>query len=358
MTAPLGNLKVVDFSALLPGCYASMVLADLGAQVTRIEAKHRPDLIKEMSPRIGDSSAWYQVLNRNKKIIALDLKDKNDHARAWQLCMSCDVVLEGFRPGVMARLGLDYETLRQSKPDLIYCAISGYGQNGPYAKRAGHDINFLALSAVNSFGSRDALPSLHGVQIADICGGALYAVIAILTALLHRQQTGAGQYLDVALFDTAMALVSAPLAQFLAAGKLPQADAELLNGGSPYYNHYQTSDGRWLSVAAIEPQFRQTFATTLDLPATADPAELKQLIATKIKTKTLAAWQEIFSNKDCCVEPCLHGDELAAHAQCQARQMLVAVANGHGSQQLQVAHPVKYSTITPRYAHTGGMYGA
>lgn len=356
MSAPLHKLKVLDFSTLLPGCYASMLLADLGAQVTKVEAKHRPDLIKEMPPRLGESSAWYQVLNRNKKIITLDLKDKNDYAIALQHATSCDVVLEGFRPGVMTRLKLDYETLRKDKPNLIYCSLSGYGQTGSYAHKAGHDINFLALSAIGALGSSKAMQALHGVQVADTCAGALYAIVAILTALLHRQNTGEGQYLDVAMLDTTMALAAAPLSRFLAAGDAPQVDAELLNGGSPFYQHYQTSDGRWLSVAAIEPQFRQTFAKTLDLPTIDDNAQLKQIITDKIKTKTLAAWQDIFANKDCCVEPCLNSAELAAHPQCQARSMIVAVPDGKGDTQQQVAHPIKYSTITPRYAHTGGAH--
>ncbi len=356
MSAPLGELKVLDFSTLLPGCYTAMLLADLGAEVTKIEAKHRPDLLKEMSPRVGNSSAWYQVLNRNKKIIKLDLKDRHDREIARQQVAACDVLLEGFRPGVMARLGFDYATLRRDKPDLIYCALSGYGQTGSYARRAGHDINFLALSAIGALGSRTAMPALHGVQVADICAGSLYAAVAILTALLHRQRHGEGQYIDVSLLDTTIALAAAPLSAYLTTGKLHQPDGELLNGGDPFYQHYQTSDGRWLSVAAIEPQFRQIFAATLDLPATDDNVQLKKIIAEKIKANTLAAWQNVFATKDCCVEPCLNSGELVAHPHCQAREMIVAVPDGQGNTQPQVAHPIKYSTFTPRYAHTGGTH--
>ena len=355
MSAPLHDLKVLDFSTLLPGCYASMLLADLGAQVTKVEAKHRPDLLKAIAPRLGDSSAWYQVLNRNKHTLSLDLKHKDDYETARQQAAQSDVVLEGFRPGVMARLGLDYETLRKDKPDLIYCSLSGYGQTGTYAQRAGHDINFLALSAIGSLGSRDAMPSLHGVQIADICAGSLYAAFAIITALLHRQRTGEGQYIDVSLLDTSIALAAVPLSNFLTTGKLHRPDGELLNGGDPFYQHYETSDGRWLSVAAIEPQFRQVFSDTLALPTTDDPKNLQKIIADKIKSKPLAAWQKIFASKDCCVEPCLDAAELTDHPQCQAREMIVAVPDGKGTQQ-QVAHPIKYSTFTPRYAHTGGTH--
>ena len=358
MSVPLCELKVLDFSTLLPGCYTSMLLADLGAEVTKVEAKHRPDLLKEMTPRIGDSSAQYQMLNRNKQIISLDLKNSGDKKIARQLAAECDVLLEGFRPGVMARLGLGYETLRNDKPDLIYCALSGYGQTGSYAPKAGHDINFLALGAIASLASRTARPALHGIQIADICAGSLYAAVAILTALLHRQRTGEGQYIDVALLDTSIALAAVPLSAYLTTGEPPQPEGELLTGGDPFYQHYQTSDGRWLSVAALEPQFRQIFAAALDLPASDDDdkAQLQQIIAEKIKTKTLTAWQAVFAAHDCCVEPCLDSAELTTHPQCRARQMIVAVPDNKGGTQQQVAHPIKYSTFTPRYAHTGGMH--
>ncbi len=356
MPTPLRETKVLDFSTLLPGCYASMLLGDLGAEVTKVEAKHRPDLLKNMTPRVGDSSAWYQVLNRNKKITRLDLKHKTDYEAARQQISTCDILLEGFRPGVMTRLGLDYHTVRHIKPDLIYCSLSGYGQTGTYASKAGHDINFLALSAISTLGSSNSLPALHGVQIADICAGALYAVTAILTALLHRQRTGEGQCIDVSLLDTSIALATAPLSDYLAAGKLSQPDGELLNGGDPFYQHYQTSDGRWLSVAALEPQFRHVFAATLALPAVDDNVRLQKIIATKIKSKPLQHWQNVFAAKDCCVEPCLDSAELLAHPQCQAREMIVAVPDGKGGTQQQVAHPIKYSTLTPRYAHTGGTH--
>lgn len=356
MAVPLCELKVLDFSTLLPGCYTSMLLADLGAKVTKVEAKHRPDLLKEMTPRLGNSSAQYQMLNRNKKIINLDLKNSSDKKTARQLAADCDVLLEGFRPGVMARLGFDYETLRNAKPDLIYCALSGYGQTGSYAPKAGHDINFLALSAIATLGSTATPPALHGIQVADICAGSLYAAVAILTALLHRQRTGEGQYIDVALLDTSIALAAVPLSTYLTTGKLAPPEGELLTGGDPFYQHYQTSDGRWLSVAALEPQFRQIFAAVLDLPASDAKAQLQQIIAAKIKTKTLAAWQAVFAEQDCCVEPCLDRAELASHPQCRARQMIVAVPDGKGGTQQQVAHPIKYSTFTPRYAHTGGMH--
>ena len=350
---PLSGFTVVDFSPLVPGCYASMVLADLGARVVKIEAKNRADLLKEMQPKVGDSSAWYQVLNRNKEVMALDLKeDPAEKEQLLQLIKTSDVVIEGFRPGVMNRLALDYDNLRQLNNQLIYCSISGYGQTGPYADRAGHDINFLAMSGINALAEGE--PPVAGIQISDVCGGALYAVVAIMTALLHRQRSGEGQYLDVSLFDTSVSLATAPLANYLTTQQQP-VDKILDGKTNPCYGHYRTADNRYLSVGAIEEKFRATFCATLDLP---DNSGLtREVIAQKIASKTLDDWQKIFSKVDCCVEANLNIDELIGHQHCQTRQLLVAVPTVNGKQ-LQVAHPVKYSTFRPRYDFVGGTNNA
>lgn len=301
-----------------------------------------------MPPQVDGVSSWYQVLNRNKKILALNLKDTTDRKKAEELVKQADVVLEGFRPQVMQRLGFDYTSLSKIKPGLVYCSLSGYGQSGSYAQKAGHDINFLALSSINSFSSGGS-PPLMGVQIADVCGGALYAVVAILTALLHKQRTGEGQYIDVSLLDTSIALAAAPLSKFLAAGIIPRPNDDLLNGGS-YYGYYQTRDRRYLSVAAIEPKFRQVFAATLGLA----PTEMDRgLVAAKIKSKTLKEWQEIFKDKDCCVEASLNCDEMFSHPFCQEREMVAKVPH-RNCRQKQIAHPVKYSTFKPVYRNAGG----
>ena len=349
---PLSGFTVVDFSPLVPGCYASMVLADLGARVVKIEAKNRADLLKEMQPKVGDSSAWYQVLNRNKEVIALDLKDTPaDRKQLLQLVKTSDVVIEGFRPDVMRRLALDYGNLRQVNDQLIYCSISGYGQTGPYAERAGHDINFLAMSGINALA--EGQPPVAGIQISDVCGGALYAVVAIMTAIVHRQRSGEGQYLDVSLFDTSVSLATAPLANYLATQQQP-ADKILDGKTNPFYGHYRTADGRYLSVGAIEEKFRAVFCATIGLP---DSGLTREVIAKKIAGKTLDQWQKIFSKVDCCVEANLTIDELIAHQHCRERQLLVPVPTADG-EQLQVAHPVKYSSFRPRYDFVGGTKNA
>ena len=349
---PLTGFTVVDFSPLVPGCYASMVLGDLGARVVKIEAKNRADLLKGMQPKVGDSSAWYQVLNRNKEIVALDLKDDPaDKERLLELVRTSDIIIEGFRPGVMHRLALDYDNLCQINDQLIYCSISGYGQTGPYADRAGHDINFLAMSGINAFAEGE--PPVAGIQISDVCGGALYAVVAIMTAIVHRQRSGKGQYLDVSLFDTSVALATAPLANHLATQQKP-ADKILDGKTNPFYGHYRTADDRYLSVGAIEEKFRKNFCATLNLP---DSGLTREAIAKKIASKTLDDWQKIFGKVDCCVEANLNIDEPINHQHCQARELLVSVPTDSG-QQLQVAHPVKYSNFRPRYDFVGGTNNA
>ncbi|MDE3269525.1 MAG: CoA transferase, partial [Pseudomonadota bacterium] len=331
--------------------YASMVLGDLGAQVYKIESKTHPDLLKSMQPQVSQGvSTWYQALNRNKSIIPLDLKDPQDHARALELVRKADILLEGFRPKVMERLGLGYQQLRKIKPDLIYCSISGYGQQ---TTRAGHDINFIALSGLNSFsGAANTPPPLSGMQIADVGAGSLYAVVGILTALWHRQQTGEGQYLDVALLDTTIALATAPLSKFLAASTLPQQGDDILNGGS-IYGYYETQDGRYISVGSLEEKFRRQLATCLGLPQLG--LQDREVLQQKFKSKTFASWRKIFADQDCCVEPSLNCAETFALQHCQDRGLVVAVpTNVSNDTQPQVAHPVRYSTIKPQYKHTGG----
>ena len=183
----LSDVKILDLSTLLPGPYASMMLADLGAQVLRVDSPTRVDLVRELPPKIGDSSAAHQYLNRSKKSIALDLKQPEAIEIIKSLVKEYDVVLEQFRPGVMDRLGIGYKALKSINPKLIYCAITGYGQTGPYKDRAGHDLNYLAIAGISSYSKRKAQsPIPQGIQIADIAGGSLHSVIGILTALRHR----------------------------------------------------------------------------------------------------------------------------------------------------------------------------
>ena len=207
MTGPLTSLKVLDFSTLLPGPYASMMLADMGAEILRVESPSRLDLVRFLPPMDGDTSASHAFLNRGKRSLALDLKKEGAVDIIKALIKEYDVVLEQFRPGVMDRLGLGYAVLSELNPSLIYCSITGYGQTGPYKSRAGHDINYLALSGVSSYsGRKGERPPPLGVQVADVAGGSHHAVMGILAAVINRQQTGKGQFVDVSMTDAAFAM--------------------------------------------------------------------------------------------------------------------------------------------------------
>lgn len=363
-TGPLGGLKILDFSTLLPGPFATQMLADLGADVIRIESPTRPDPIRRMPPAMHGQSGVHAWLNRNKRSLALDLKHPDGASVVQRLVGAYDIVVEQFRPGVMARLGLGYEQLREINPALIYCSITGFGQSGPWRDRAGHDINYMALSGVASYVSEHQ-PTPLGVQVADIGGGSLHAVVAILAALAHRDRTGEGQYLDVSMTDAAFSLNAMAGAAYLCGSEPPSCGSGRLNGGS-FYGYYRTADGRFFSVGSLEPQFFGAFSTAMGHPewidlrdqGTAHAAErLKSSIADAFACKTFDHWCAVFSNVDCCVEPVLTLDEAARHPQLEARAMLVDVPTQAGPAYRQAAHPVRFSATKPAYRHAGVTLG-
>ncbi len=366
MTGPLASLKILDFSTLLPGPFGSMILADLGAEVLRVEAPHRPDITRAFPPLEGGISAWHALLNRSKRSIALNLKQPEAVTVVKRLVQNYDIVLEQFRPGVMDRLGVGYETLQQVNPALIYCALTGYGQTGPYRDRAGHDINYLSLAGVMSHTGRKADgPTPLGVQIADVGGGSFGAVMGILAAVIHRQQTGEGQFVDISMFDTSLAWNALASAQYLVGGENPEPESGRLNGGS-FYDFYATSDGRYLSVGSLEPKFWRSFCQAIERPDLVEQGHspdleiqqsLKREIQKTIAARPLAAWLDIFAEVDACVEPVLTVEEVVEHPQTQARQMLVDVPRLDGTTQRQVASPYKFSRSQPAYKHTGVTLG-
>ncbi len=358
---PLAGLKVLDFTTLLPGPFATMTLADLGAEVVRVESHTRVDPVRKLAPVTDGISAAHGYLNRNKRSLALDLKQAAGVEIVRQLVKEYDIVVEQFRPGVMTRLGLGYEALREVNPALIYCSVTGYGQTGPYRDRAGHDLNYLSIAGLASHTGRDA-PLPLGVQVADIGGGSLYAGIAILAALAHRNRTGEGQHVDVSMTDAAFSWHAGAGAAFLAGGAEPGYGTERLNGGS-YYDYYETSDGRHFSVGSLEPQFMQAFCDAMGHPewvplaAMKDQTDLKQRIAAVFRSKTFAAWQAVFIAVDCCVEPVLTLDEATRHPHMVDRSMVVDVPSTGARSVRQAAHPVRYSATSPVYRHGGEPLG-
>lgn len=368
MTHALSGLKVLDFSTLLPGPFASLYLADMGAEVIHIESASRPDLIRLFPPYANGQATSHSYLNRNKQSITLDLKSPESIQLIHEKITDFDIVLEQFRPGVMQRLGLDYASLAKINPRLIYCSITGYGQTGDYQQRAGHDINYLALSGIAGHSGRQAGgPPPLGIQVADVAGGSLHALVGILSAVIERQRSGLGQYIDISMTDCAATLNNMAASAVLAA-QLPQyAEQSYLNGGS-YYDYYETADGRYLSVGSLEPQFMQGLAQILDLPillekgTSLDPQDhiqVKQAIQAKIKAQNFATWQHIFAQHDVCVEPVLTLDEALHSPLAKQRGWTVNVPiQGNATQtETQLACPIKFSRSKMRYDYIGQALG-
>lgn len=369
MSLPLAGLKVLDFTTLLPGPYATQLLADMGAEVLRVESPTRPDLVKFMPPFVGTGkdrvSAAHATLNRNKKSIALDLKKEGAAEIVHKLVAEYDIVLEQFRPGVMQRLGLDFASLQKIQPKLIYCSITGYGQTGPLKDRAGHDINYLALSGLASFSGRaDTGPVLSATQIADVAGGSHNAVMAILAAVIQRSITGTGQHLDISMSDAAMALSTMFGSNAIASGEDPSCGREMLNGGL-FYDYYQTADGRHISIGSLEPNFAMALLTVLDLGdwknkiANQDygvQQALKSAISEKVKNQTLAHWQTEFAKVDACVEPVLSMNEAFEHPHFIARGMITEAEDEAGTAIKQISTSLPFKSQAPYTS--GGKLGA
>jgi len=366
MQGPLSSLKVLDFSTLLPGPFASLLLADMGAEVLRIESPTRLDLLRVMPPLDQGVSASHAYLNRNKRSLALDLKRPEAVEVVKRLVVEHDIVLEQFRPGVMDRLGLGYEALKAINPKLIYVAITGYGQTGPYRERAGHDINYLALAGLAShMGRKDSGPLPLSFQIADIAGGSLHGVIGLLAAVIARQQTGLGQFVDISMTDCVFSLNALAGAGALAAGVEPQPEAHMLNGGS-FYDHYRSREGRWFSVGSLEPAFMQALCEALGRPELArhglpsqpaDQTALKHELKIEFERRSFNELEGLFAGIDACVEPVLSFFEALQHPQLQARQVVTQVPRGDGTSQPQMACPVKFSTGLPEPRHIGVSVG-
>ncbi|EKD50794.1 MAG: hypothetical protein ACD_62C00426G0003 [uncultured bacterium] len=311
-------------------------------------------MLRDMEPREGAVSVAYGAVNRSKRSLGLDLKKSDAQTIIGRLIQKYDVLVEGFRSGVMSKLGLGYETLKELNPALIYCSITGYGQTGPYSDRAGHDINFVALSGSASYtGRKESGPLPLGTQMSDLAGS-YNAALGILAAVVSRKLTGRGQHIDVSMSDGMLALNVIAGAGFAALGLEPDYEDSILNGGGTY-DYYQTCDGRYFSVGCLEPKFfkRLCEAAGCQNKNTVTKKELKNIF----KTKTFDEWREIFANSDACVEPVLKFSEVAEHPHFKARGMFVPVDKRDGNTQRQIAFPVKFSGNGTDYKHVGPTPG-
>jgi len=345
----LKEVRVLDLSRLLPGPFLTMVLADMGADVVKIEDPKLGDYLRAFPPAKGGMAGRFLAVNRGKRSCTLDLKDARQRDTFLAMVEKADVIVESFRPGVMAKLGLDYATLAARNPGIVVCSISGYGQTGPYTHRAGHDLDYIALAGVLAMtGPAQASPQMPGVQIADLAGGALWSATAILGALVGRYRTGKGAHLDISMTEGALALLAAEIGN-MDCGARPTRGAETLNGGLACYGVYRTRDDRYLAVGALEPKFWLALNAAIGRPPVAaeliaNPAEQARIrgeLAQIFATKTAAEWATILAPHDCCVEIVTELDELQAHPLHQEREVFFTIDGGAGvGPVLQVRTPV------------------
>lgn len=347
----LHGLKILDLTRLLPGAVATMMLGDFGAEVLKIEEPGTGDPARQSRAGIKKTGGYFLATNRNKRSLTLNLKSEEGRAIFLKLAAEADVVIEGFRPGVMARLGLSYETLREHNPRLIYCALTGYGQDGPYKHKPGHDANYLSTAGVlGVIGPKDGPPVLPGVQLADLAGGSLHSVIGILLALQARAQTGVGQFVDVSMTDAALALMYIPFASYLANEAQPPRGNDGLSGKYACYQIYETQDGRYLSLGALEPKFWQTACQVLghtdfiaqQFSGAAQPEMIAALRAT-FKTKTAAEWLAAFDSVDTCIALINDMAEMLTDPQIRARGMIAELEHPTEGVLKQIAPTVKLS---------------
>lgn len=315
---PLAGVRVVELAGIGPGPFAAMLLADLGADVVRVDRPGGGGLA--VNPA-------YDVTNRNKRSVLLDLKSAGGPARVLDLVERADVLVEGFRPGVAERLGVGPAACHARNPRLVYGRMTGWGQAGPLAHTAGHDIAYIAVTgALGMIGAPDGPPAVPANLVGDYAGGSLYLVIGVLAALQHARATGAGQVVDAAIVDGTAHLTAMIHGMMAAGGWQDRRGANLLDGGCPFYGTYETSDGQYMAVGALEQQFYDTFTELLGIadraPARKDLArwgELREAVAERFRTRTRAEWTEVFEGTDACVAPVLSLREAPEHPHLAAR---------------------------------------
>jgi alpha-methylacyl-CoA racemase len=350
MSRPLAGLRVLDLTRLLPGGFATMLFADLGADVLKIEEPGKGDYIRWMEPFKGGMSAGHLALNRGKRSMTLNLKTEAGCEVLLRLVKDADVLIESFRPGVMDRLGVGYERLSGGNPGLVYCAITGYGQDGPYAQRAGHDMNYLGFGGVlDIMGPRDGGPAVAGVQIADVGGGGLMAAVGILAALRERDATGNGRFVDISMLDGAVSWLGFHAAGFFMDGVVPVRGQMRLSGRLACYRTYACSDGKYVTVGALEPQFWAALCKALGVPEfierhTAPPDEqdaMGERIQEILSTRTRAEWVTELADLDACFGPVNDMREAFADPQVVARGMRTEVPTSEGPAAV-VNNPIRF----------------
>jgi crotonobetainyl-CoA:carnitine CoA-transferase CaiB-like acyl-CoA transferase len=357
MVMALDGIKILDMSRLAPGPHCSMLLSDFGADVTLVEAVPGASAKLGGENRGGEAAeraAAYNALGRGKKSIALNLKEDAAREIFYRLVKDADVVMEGFRPGVVKRLGVDYETLSKINPRIICCSLSGFGQTGPYSNLVGHDINYISIGgALGVIGRPGTPPAIPVNVVADFAGGGLTAALAICLAIIARERTGRGQDIDIGMSDGVLSLMTSAFSGFFSNGRPIRPGESMLNGAVPWYNTYQCSDGRWFSIGSIEPHFFEALCRVLGTEEflgrqheSAVHPEMQAKWTAIFKTKTADEWMEITSKYDICAAPVLEMENVVTNPHNLARGMVVEVDSPVGK--------VKQIGIGPKLSDTPG----
>lgn len=370
----LQGVRILDLTRLLPGGYATQLLGDMGAEVLKIEDPWQGDYQRWSEPHFEGTqeSVTFWGLNRNKKSMILNLKTERDKQVFLKLLQSYDIVLEGFRPGVMDSLGLGYEKLKEVNPGVIMCSISGYGQDGPFKLRAGHDLNYTAIAgSLGLGGAAGGAPAMSAVQIADVGGGALMSVVGILTAFISRQKTGSGQYIDISMMDSVVSWMTMLFMQLEANAPDLKRGETRLGGGEICYNVYKTQDEKYMSLGALEPKFWKTFCEIVGRPELVPQQfsrnpEIKAEVEEIFKTRTRGEWVEIFADKDVCCEPVLDINEVKDHPQVAHRRLFTTLIHPEVGEVNVIRNPISFTyessvedQLPPEYGeHTGEILEA
>lgn len=362
--APLSDVRILDLTRLLPGGYCTLLLGDLGADVIKVEDTGAGDYVRWAPPfygsdehtPLGTRSALYLSLNRNKRSVRLDLKSEGGREALLRLARDADVLVESFRPGVLDRLGVGYEQLSAANPALVYCPITGYGQDGPNRDRAGHDQNYLGLNGVLGLtGDADGPPIQAAGQIADLGGGGLMAAVGILAALNEARHSGRGQVVDVSMTDGSLSWLAMVAGQYLCDGVVPKRGELPLAGRIICYRPYEAADG-WVSCGALEQKFwaawcngvgrEDLISHQFDAPGSDAHREAQEIF----RQRTRAQWKAFNDEHDCCIEPILEFDEVLASEQVVEREMVVSYEQPELGEVRQLGVPIKLSR-TPGGVH-------
>ncbi|MDD4802154.1 MAG: CaiB/BaiF CoA-transferase family protein [Syntrophomonas sp.] len=356
MSMPLEGIKILDLTTMLPA-YCSMTLGDYGAEVIKIEQPGTGDSSRRVKPLINDTNGRFLILNRNKKSLTLNLKTEKGKEIFYCLAGEADVIIEQFRPGVARKLGIDYDTIKDINPRLVYCSITGYGQDGPYAFVAGHDINYLSYAGILGMtGKKGDDPAIPGIQVADMCGGILMAVNGILLALMARHKTGQGQYIDIAMLDGVLSCHTIAAGDYFTSGAIPGPETTRLNGKYACYSVYKTKDGKFISMGALEPHFWRRicefFGKEEYITIQMDDGKQEEIfafLAEQFSLRERDEWMSVLRDLDACIAPVYSMNEVFEDPQVIHRKMAFESEHPRLGAIKQLGFPIKMSATPARF---------